>query len=272
MFLEAMKKISLSILIFFVFSVLCFGQSKVDSAFHKQKTSAYVSSNFGLGIPTNGFYMEELSGGPGAGSYGTMGYTMNISGGIPIAHSHFGITGLISYNAEPFNVNQCFLDLCDKTNTNQLVSSSYSDFKEMLLMAGIFFSTGGKHRIDFKILTGDMLSSTAGYSLVGTSSSTYGVGLPGGGVSTYTSTEDITSSLQQVTSSEIAFDFGVDVRFIQGAHFFAVLSSDFMWSQSYINTKYNESNQYNAIWSGYPGHYRVNYNLLSFTAGIGYKF
>jgi len=212
--------------------------------------------------------MENLAGGPGGGGYGTIGFNINLSGGIPIAQSHFGIIGLISYNAEPFNINQCFLDLCNKTNTNQLVSSSYSDFKEILLMPGIFFSIVGKPSIDFRLLAGENFCTLAGYSLAGTSTQTYGVGNPGGGSGyTVTNTYDITASLQSATSSAIAFDFGVDVRFIQGEHFFGVFSSDFMWSQAYINTTYSESN----IWSGNPEHFRVNYNLLSFTFGLGYK-
>lgn len=236
-----------------IFSLLLF----LSHTIYAQKDSnrflkPLVSINIGFGIPTNNFYMEELEGLYGGGSYGTIGYNINISGGIPIAHSHWGVTGLISCNAEPFDVNQCFLNLCVEGNSDVLNSSSYSDFKETLLMAGVFFSTHGKLRIDFKLLVGDNLSTTAGYSLTGTSTI----------MSNMNYSRYITASMQPETSSAMAFDFGISLWLIQKKHLFVLFSPDFMYSQTYINTIYDNS---------YPEHFRVNYNLLSTTVGVGYK-
>jgi hypothetical protein len=243
----------------FVFSLLL-----LSFYVHAQKDSnrfrePFLSINAGGGIPPNSYGNPSLF-----GHYATNGYILNILGGIPIAHSHIGVIGSISYNAEPFDVNQRFLDLYpnDTYTVNQLVSSSYSDFKEALLMGGIFFSIGEKSAFDFRFMAGGNFCTLAGYSLTGTSTITTVFG-DGPKIISSTHTNEVSSSLQPVSSSSIVYDFDIDCRFLQRKHIIGLLSCDFMYSQAYFNTIYDDK---------YYEHIPVAYYLLSFTAGIGYKF
>jgi len=246
-------------------SSLSFLYAQKDSTIKTPR--AFITVNVGLGIPTNSIYIEAISAsGYPSGSYGEIGYTVNAFAAIPITHSRFGIAGFISYNAEPFDVNKRFLELCGASEdemdvNNQLLTNSSSDFKETLLMAGVYYSPSKKQKIDFKFLMGDNICTLAGYSFTGTSSYSYSTH-----AGIYTVTENIASSMPLANSSSMAFDIGIDWHFLQMSHFLGLFSADFMYSQAYFNTTYTEG--INTI----SEHYRTNYNLLNFNLGIGYRF
>jgi hypothetical protein len=178
---------------------------------------------------------------------------------------------MASFNSEIFDVNKCYLNLYPNSSdadayysaytTYKLTSSSYSDYKEALLMGGIFFSLGRMSFFDFRFMAGNNFCRLAGYSMQGISTTDiYQVyqGKPRTGSSTST----FSSSVQPANSSAFAGDFGFDCHFLQRKHIIGLLSCDFMYSRANFNTTYNNIT---------PTIFQVNYYVLSFTAGIGYK-
>ena len=249
------------------FSGAVLGQK--DSIKSRNRPTASVSLNAGAGIPTNGFNINAPGTYGGLGSYAEIGYTVNLFGGFPIAYSHFGVAGLISYNAEPFDINQCLMNLCSRGNTDEIVSYNSSDFKETLLMSGLYFSTTGKLKLSFRILAGFNFCTLAGYSLKGTTTFI--------GYRTGPAIYDVTSSLQLANSSSVVYDIGIGVNTFTAKHFFGVLNCDFIYSQAYFNTTYYNNTSYNNTgtfyywWLQGSDHFLVNYQLLNFTVGFGYK-
>ena len=129
-------------------------------------------------------------------------------------------------------------------------------------MTGLFYTVPGKSKFTIKILAGYNMCTLAGYSLAE-------IEIP---PTRIPMTWTVTELLQPSNSSSPAFDIGISIRLLQKQHFFGIFNADFMYSQAYFDSIYNTTGPY--AYTGLNGqdHYRINYNLLSFTMGLGYKF
>lgn len=128
-------------------------------------------------------------------------------------------------------------------------------------MTGFIYTLPGKSHFAFKLLAGYNICTLAGYSLTKTENP------PTRTPVTWTAAE----SLQPSRSTSLAFDFGMSIMFLQKQHFLGFLNSDFIYSQAYFNSIYNTTGPYTYTDLNGLNHYRVTYNLLNFTIGIGYK-
>ncbi len=126
-----------------------------------ESPKGYVSVNSGYTIPQGSFAFNVSS---GYGNYAMSGSTENISAGIPINNSNFGIALLVGYAYHPFGIN-AYVNNISQRDTNssrggyQIVSGT-PIYKETNLMAGVFYTYPWKRfSFDFRALVGVMFCS-----------------------------------------------------------------------------------------------------------------
>ncbi len=239
-----------------------------DTAKHKKKATGYVSVNAGLGVPLNGCSTINVTypNHPELGSFGAYGGNLNIMFCVPIGHTHFGITGLFSRNSQSFDINQYTqkMNRYIDSYTFSLDSSSFTNYKETFLMAGLFFTIPGNVTWDFRVFAGDNLCTLPEFSV----KETVTVFSDNKAHSHY-----VSSTLQSVNSSTIAYGLGISMRVFLFQHIFAMLNIDYIYSMANFMSYLDNYNLYIGNTTGLNQcKFNVTYNLLSFTGGIGYKF
>jgi hypothetical protein len=260
------NKIFLLFLSFLLMSHLSFGSDK-DSG--KIKNYPFISIHIGDGIPFSyNKASEDIF-----ESYGQAGFSININAAMPIKHSIFDITAMISYGSNPFNLNNYFRGVEGLTEFN----SASENLNEYAGLPGISLSIP-YHRFlfDFRLLggvlyfgsSGDKYSSTTSYlQQVNPTSVVY-----------YTSSADISP----YNTTSLALDIGASVKFMGGKKIFIALSFDYFYAhpnigfnataQSYSSNTMPAYILYNITNTSYNNTTSMDVQLINLTFGIGYRF
>lgn len=156
-----MKRIIISITFIFAFSC-CHAQN--DS--NKHISDGFISVGSGISVPMGAFGGKfDMPGNVGefqnaVGEYAKTGYSINISFGEPINHSHFGVTGMFNYVQHGFNMNDYIPNQIGVVGS--ITPVSYTRYHETNILLGLFSSFRVNKNIsyDFGLLFGLLFLKT----------------------------------------------------------------------------------------------------------------
>lgn len=245
---------------FFLIPILTIASDKDSS---KVKPGAFISLNGGLGIPFS--YNKSNEG--IFESYATNGSSLNISTTIPIKNSIFGITGMVGYSNNTFEVGN-YIDNTAKISGFNLLSENLDEYT---VMAGISLPIIlPRFLFDFRLMGGALYFTVAGNQYYAVDSTPQ--------ISPIFITYTTTLNLNPNKDISLALDLGASVKFFVSKEFFVLLSFDYLYAQPNLEytltiQNYNTKNGY-----AFPNITTMNYNtpftdvqLFNLTIGMGFN-
>ena len=217
----------------------------------------YLSLQFGFAQPTNMFASTT---GTSYRGYAMPGTALNLSAGVPVSESNFGIALMFGSNINPFNENKYAANVQQTDEARSYTATLQDNYLTSNVLVGLFYTIPvNKISFDFKALFGVGLCR---FPEVGYSAYQYDPTL--GTTSAYT--WDIASS----TSSALAYDLGVGIRYNIGDYWAIMANADYL----YANPKYRTNIQYtdpvgNNSYTNISGN--IPMSQLCFTIGFGYQ-
>ncbi len=216
----------------------------------------YLAFHFGLAQP-NGMFASTS--GTAYRGYAMPGTAFNLSAGVPVSGSDFGIALMLGSYSNPFNENKYAANVQQTDEARSYSADIQDDYVTSSVLVGPFFTIPlNKVSFDFKALIGVALCRLpeVGYSA-------YQYNPTVGTTSTYS--WDIAPS----NSSALAYGLGAGVRYNFG--YWAVMANaDYL----YTNPMYSTNMQYtdpvgNQSYTNMNGNIPIS--LMSFTIGFGYQ-
>ncbi len=219
----------------------------------ENSTSGFVALNFGTSVPLSFNYAKS-------------GYNFDISEGMPIKHSRFGIAFKFDYTGNSFDLNSWFND-----NIPNPVPSGYAyaaqssgNFSSSTVLVGAFI-TLPLHRFsfDFRIMGGIMFANYPSIAYAVSYTDIYG------NVTTVGAGEDAANG------SGVAFDLGWGVRYNVSSKICLMLNFDYLSSTPSFSTNiaaaaWDANNNLTTVTQPYSFKHTYAYSIETF--GIGWVF
>ncbi len=180
------------------------------------------------------------------------GFNINVSGGAPLFHSCFGITGQFSYYSNVYNMAKYVNAIPPQTN-EAFTSSSYGSFTQYAFMVGVFAA----YKIDKTTLE---LKAMAGLESVTLPNYAYLVTYPA--ISSYSEVD----SYFYNTSLSATFGAGLQIAYSITKSLAIIYNSDIIISSvPFTESSYRNATPSNATGSG-------NAQIFMFNAALGVRY
>lgn len=215
--------------------------------------TGYAEVSFGMAIPTGNFAKES---GENYGEYALLGNNFNISLGIPVHHSNFGVALMYGSFSNFFDMNTYVNNIQANDPTKFYSPIKGDEYDESVFMAG-FFATYPVHRFsfDFRIMGGIAFCYLPEVD--------YGANPVTEG--TYNYEWDTHSS----TSSSFVYDAGVDVRY-KVRRMSVMFGVDFISANPTVNTTQLYIDP-NGNYLSTQIHQNVSMPIVSVDIGVAYR-
>jgi hypothetical protein len=217
--------------------------------------TGYFELGIGAGQPLNSFAWNN---GTGYGGYALPGGNLNVSFGIPIAHSNFGVAFMYNYAWNLYDVNTYVnnVQISDQSNTyTPLVQDEY---RESFILGGLF-ATIPLQRIsfDFRLMGGLAVCALPELDYEADATSP-------------TASQNFEWDTYGSTSTSFASDMGASIRF-RIFRTSLMVGIDYLNTDPMVNTTQRYTDQYGASTYSHVGG-SSPISIISYSLGIGYQF
>lgn len=217
--------------------------------------SGYFEIGIGAAQPINSFARE---GGSSYGGYALPGVNFNLSFGIPIARSNFGVALMYNY-ARNFQDINTYVDNVQMTDQANTYMPLYQDaYRESFILGGLF-ATIPVERVsfDFRLMGGLAICSLPEVDY-------------GEDATSLTATQNFEWDTYGSTSTSFATDLGMNIRF--RIHRTSIMAGvDYLYTNPMVSTTQQYTDQYgNSTYSHVGGMLPIS--IMSYSIGIGYQF
>ena len=217
--------------------------------------SGYFEVGIGAAQPLNSFARES---GSSYGGYALPGTNLNLSFGIPIAHSNFGVALMYNYAWNPYDIDT-YVDNVQMTDqSNTYMPYGRDAYRESFILGGLF-ATIPVQRVsfDFRLM--------GGLAICGLPEVDYGED-----ATSVAATQNFEWDTYGSTSTAFATDMGVNIRFrLYRTSIMAGI--DYLYANPMVSTTQQYTDQYgNSTYSHIGGMLPIS--IMSYSIGIGYQF
>lgn len=219
------------------------------------KPSGYFELGIGAAQPINSFANES---GSGYGGYALPGTNFNLSFGIPLAHSNFGVALMYNYAWNPYDINTYVDNVQIGDQSNTYVPLRQDGYSESFILGGLFATIPVQRlSFDFRLM--------GGLAICGLPEVDYGEY-----ANSVTATQNFEWDTYPSTSTSFASDLGMNIRFrIFRTSIMAGI--DYLYADPMVSTTQRYTDQYsNSYYSHLGG--SVPISIMSYSIGIGYQF
>jgi hypothetical protein len=217
--------------------------------------SGYFEVGIGAAQPVNSFAREA---GAAYGGYASPGTNLNLSFGIPIAHSNFGIALMYNYALNPYDINT-YVDNVQMTDQNNTYTPVAQDaYRESFILGGLFATIPIQRvSLDFRLMGGLAICGLPEVDYTEDATSV-------------TASQNFEWDTYSSTSTSFATDMGVNIRFrINRTSIMAGV--DYLHADPMVSTTQQYTDQYgNSTYSHIGGMLPIS--IMSYSIGIGYQF
>jgi len=217
--------------------------------------SGYFELGIGAAEPINAFAKEA---GSSYGGYALPGANLNLSFGIPIAHSNFGIALMYNYawNFQDINTYVDNIQMTDQNNTYMPLGQDA--YRESFILGGLF-ATIPVQRVsfDFRLMGGLAICRLPEVDY-------------GADATSVTATQNFEWDTYSSVATSFASDLGMNIRFrIFRTSIMAGI--DYLYADPMVNTTQQYTDQFgNSSYSHVGGMLPIS--IISYSIGIGYQF
>jgi hypothetical protein len=217
--------------------------------------SGYFELGIGAAQPLSSFAREV---GSGYGGYALPGTNVNLSFGIPIAHSNFGIALMYNYAWNPHDINTYVDNIQMADQSNRYMPLGQDVYRESFILGGLF-ATIPVQRVsfDFRLM--------GGLAICGLPEVDYGAD-----ATSLTASQNFEWDTYNSTSTAFATDMGVNIRF--RIHRTSIMAGiDYLYADPMVSTTQQYTNQYGSSTYSHIGG-MLPISIMSYSLGIGYQF
>jgi len=217
--------------------------------------SGYFEIGIGAAQPINGFARES---GPGYGGYALPGGNLNVSFGIPVERSNFGVALMYNYawNFHDINTYVDNVQVTDQSNTYMALGQDI--YRENFILGGLF-ATIPLQRVsfDFRLMGGLAICDLPEIDY-------------GEDATSPTASQNFEWDTYSSTSTSFASDLGMNIRF--RIHRTSIMAGvDYLYADPMVSTTQRYTDQYgNSTYSHVGGMLPIS--IMSYSIGIGYQF
>ncbi|HWY98886.1 MAG TPA: hypothetical protein VNY36_07375 [Bacteroidia bacterium] len=217
--------------------------------------SGYFEIGIGAAEPINSFAREV---GPSYGGYALPGANLNISFGIPIAHSNFGVALMYNYAWNFHDINSYVdnIQVTDQSNTYMPLGQDV--YRESFILGGLFVTIPLQRvSFDFRLMGGLAICALPEVDY-------------GADATSPTASQNFEWDTYNSTSTSFASDLGMNIRFrIYRTSIMADI--DYLYADPMVNTTQQYTDQFgNSTFSHIGGMLPIS--IMSYSIGIGYQF
>jgi hypothetical protein len=217
--------------------------------------SGYFELGIGAAQPFNSFSRES---GAGYGGYALPGTNLNISMGVPIGGSNFGIALMYNYawNFHDINTYVDNIQMSDQSNT--YFPNGQDSYRESFILGGLFATIPvDRVSFDFRLM--------GGLAICGLPEVDYGAN-----ATSPTASQDFEWDTYNSTATSFATDMGVNIRF--RIHRTSIMAGvDYLYADPMVNTTLQYTDQYGSSTYTHVGG-MLPISIMSYSLGIGYQF
>jgi len=217
--------------------------------------SGYFEIGIGAAEPLNNFARAT---GSGYGGYALPGTNVNLSMGIPIAESNFGVAVMYNYawNFHDINTYVDNVQMSDQSNT--YFPNGQDSYRESFILAGLFATIPvDRVSFDFRLM--------GGLAICGLPEVDYGAD-----ATSVTASQNFEWDTYSSTATSFASDLGMNIRF--RIHRTSIMAGiDYLYADPMVNTTQQYTDQYgNSTYTHVGGMLPIS--IMSYSLGIGYQF
>lgn len=217
--------------------------------------TGYFEVGFGAAQPIGRFSSE---GGTGYGGYALPGTNFNLSFGLPIMHSNFGVAIMYNYAWNAFDIDNYVSNIQISDQNNSYAPLGQDFYTENFILAGLFATIPIQRlSFDFRLM--------GGVAICGLPEIDYGEE-----ANSVTATQNFEWDTYSSTSTAFATDMGFNLRYrIYRTSIMAGI--DYLYSDPMVRTTQYYTDQYgNSTYTHIGGSSPIS--LISYSIGIGYQF